>query len=62
MNEQGTIYRTPTEIEAARLRGERLEYLDEQATQDIHGALNRHERRKRAKLQREVVKQPRRKR
>jgi hypothetical protein len=56
MNEQGTIYTQQREIEAALARGERLEYLDKHTARAIDEALNRHERRKQAKLQRQAAK------
>jgi hypothetical protein len=56
MNEAGTIYRTQREIEAAQARGERLEYLDKETARAIDEALNRHERRKQAKLRRQAAK------
>ena len=61
MNEQGTIYRTQHEIEAAMARGERLEWLDKESARSIDDAVNRHERRKRAKLARQAAAQARRK-
>ena len=60
MNEQGTIYRTQHEIEAAAARGEKLEYLDKESARSIDAAVNRHERRKRAKLARQAATQARR--
>jgi hypothetical protein len=60
MNEQGTIYRTQHEINAAMARGERLEYLDKESARSIDAAVNRHERRKQAKLARQAAKQARR--
>lgn len=56
MNEQGTIYRTQTEIDAAMARGERLKWLDKEAARSIDDAVNRHERRKQAKLARQAAK------
>lgn len=50
MNEQGTIYRTQHEINAAMARGERLEWLDKETARSVDAAVNRHERRKQAKL------------
>lgn len=57
----GTIYRTLAEINAAVARGERLEYLDKETARSIDAAVNRHERRKQAKLARQAAKQARRK-
>jgi hypothetical protein len=62
MNEQGTIYTRQSEIDAARARGEKIEYLDGKATEEIRDTMNRHERRKQAKLRRQVANQARRKR
>lgn len=63
MNEStGTIYRTEAEIAAAQARGERLTMLDGEATRDIESALNRHERRKQAKLARRAARPSKRKR
>jgi uncharacterized protein YpiB (UPF0302 family) len=56
VNEAGTIYRTQHEIEAAQARGERLEYLDKETARAIDEALNRHERRRLAKLRRQAAK------
>ena len=59
--ETGTIYRTQHEIEAAEARGERLKYFDKETAQRVDEAINRHERRKQAKLVRQAAKQARRK-
>jgi hypothetical protein len=56
MNEQGTIYTRQSEIEAALARGERLEYLDGKASEEIRDTMNRHERRRLAKLRRQAAK------
>jgi hypothetical protein len=56
VNEQGTIYTRQREIEAAQARGERLEYLDGKATEEIRDTMNRHERRRAAKLARQKQK------
>jgi hypothetical protein len=56
VNDQGTIYTRQREIEAALARGERLEYLDGKATEEIRDTMNRHERRRLAKLARQKQK------
>ena len=60
MNEQGTIYRTQHEIDAALARGERLEWLDKETARYIEEGVNRHERRKAAKLRRQAANQAKR--
>ena len=57
----GTIYRTQYEIDAAEARGERLAYLDKGTAKRIDEAINRHERRKQAKLARQAAKKARKK-
>jgi hypothetical protein len=56
VNDQGTIYTRQREIEAALARGEKLEYLDGKATEEIRDTMNRHERRRLAKLRRQAAK------
>lgn len=59
MNEAGTIYRSQAEIDAAIARGERLTWLDKQTARTIDEAVNRHERRRLAKLRRQAAKKAR---
>jgi hypothetical protein len=56
VNESGTIYTRQSEIDAALARGEKIEYLDGKATEEIRDTMNRHERRRAAKLRRQAAK------
>mgnify|MGYP003596963306 CR=1 FL=1 len=54
----GALYRTPEEIAAAAARGERIVTIGEEAARVVeagHEAMNRHERRRAAKLARQKL-------